>query len=121
MQELLDELVHVADCVLTAGKPPPNLAVVIVERLEVLVDICGTSGEAKIERAEYAHILVILILDELDDNLLLRLWRQGGGRAPGHQAEAEHGTSERADGRRRGEGEGAWIPPESATSSGSAG
>lgn len=51
----------------------PDLAVVVVERLEVLVDVGDGGSEAKVEGTKNTDILVILVLDELDDDVLVGL------------------------------------------------
>ena len=50
-----------------------QLAVVVVERLEVLVDIERLADQPHVEGAQRAHVLVLLVLDQLDDDLLVGL------------------------------------------------
>ena len=72
-QQLVYELVHARECVGAVHLPTAQLAVVVVQRLEVLVHLDGLAREAHVVRAERPHVLVVLVFDELDDDLLLRL------------------------------------------------
>lgn len=72
-QEFIDELINVRQHELSIVQFLPNLAVVIVERLEILVYVGDGAGEAQVERPKNPNILVVLVLDELDDDVLVRL------------------------------------------------
>lgn len=60
-------------CKLSIAELMPELAVVVVEWLQILVDISNGAGEAQVEGPQNANILVILVLDELDDDVLVGL------------------------------------------------
>jgi hypothetical protein len=96
-----------------------ELAVVVVEGLEVLVDVGDGGGEAEVEGAEDAYVLVVLVLDELDDDVLVGLdlehledeAEEGGGLARAAEGAAEvvelHGL---VDERLGGEAEALLLP-----------
>lgn len=60
-------------CELSIAELVPDLAVVVVERLKVLVDVSNGASEAQVEGTENTNILVILVLDELDYDVLVWL------------------------------------------------
>ena len=49
------------------------LPVVVQKRLQIFVAVNGGAGESKVVGAQRAHILEVLVLDELDDDVLLGL------------------------------------------------
>ena len=71
--ELINELIKVCECEFSIAELLTNLAVVVVERLEVLVNVGDGACEAQVERPKNSDILVVLVLDELEDNFLVGL------------------------------------------------
>lgn len=60
-------------CELSIAELVSDLAVVVVERLKILVDVSNCASETQVEGPENTNILVILVLDELDYDVLVWL------------------------------------------------
>jgi len=73
MQQLIDELVDVNELILGALVHALHLAIVDVQRLQVLVNVLSRARESHVECAESANVLEVLVTDELDYDVFLWL------------------------------------------------
>lgn len=73
MQQLVNELIHMNELVFSVLVHSFHLAVVDIQRLEILVHIRCCAGQTHVERAQCSHVFKVLVADELDDDVFLWL------------------------------------------------
>lgn len=73
VQKVVNELIHVHQLKLSVPVLTLHLPVVVVQRLQVFITIHRRAGQPHVHRSEQTDVFEVLILDELHDDVLLRL------------------------------------------------